>query len=62
MMARWRNGGVVSDRTDCDCELSFPRDGGKKFCILAKLDLQNLQFLGLADLLHLIDVAVGELL
>ena len=28
----------------------------------SKLDLQNLQFLGFSDFIHLIDVTVGELL
>lgn len=46
------------------CEATFPflSEEDKRLCILANLDLQNFVFLCLADLVHLIDVAVGELL
>src|SRR5205823_14579795 len=63
IIARWRSGRVVcSDAIDCDCTFPFLCDEGKRFCILANLDLQNLQFLGFSDFVHLFDETVGELL
>jgi hypothetical protein len=65
MMAMWR--GVCVDCSDatsfvCEAPFPFPSDEEKRLCVLVKSDLQNFVFLCLADLVHLIDVAVGELL
>src|SRR5260370_546337 len=66
IMAKWRTGAFDSEveslsATGCDCVFSFLSEE-KSPCSLAKLDLQNLQFLGFADLVHLVDEAIGELL
>src|SRR5260370_11425354 len=66
IMAKWRTGTCDSEAergsaTGCDCVFPFPCDE-KRPCNLVKLDLQNLQFLGFPDFIHLIDEAVGELL
>ena len=63
-LARSPGCGVSTDAIGCPCEetLPFPCDEGKEVCILANLDLQNLELLVLSDLLHFINEAVGELL
>lgn len=53
---------IVAIGCACEATLPFPCDEGTRFCVLVNLDLQNFMLLGLADLLHLIDETVGELL
>ncbi len=65
MIAMWR--GVYVDCSGatsfvCEATFPFPSDEEKRLFVLVNLDLQNFLFLCLADLVHLIDVPVGELL
>ena len=65
MIAMWRGVCIdCSDATSFVCEATFPflSEEEKRLFVLVNLDLQNFLFLGLADLVHLIDVPVGELL
>src|SRR5579863_10039174 len=48
------------DAIGCGRPLPFCCDVGTRLCNLVKLDLQNFQFLGFADFIHLVDEAVGE--
>src|SRR5258707_2732873 len=66
IIAIWRTPGCSlvesGSATIRDCVFSFPCNEEKSPCSLVTLDLQNLLFLGAADLVHLIDETIGELL